>query len=72
MLMLDVRNAISNILDRFTLADVVEVTMRKLRKDKVPLPFALEPLSARPSSGPKSPKRPKKLNGQSPANKASV
>ncbi len=46
MLMLDVRNAISNILDRFTLADVVEVTMRKLRKDKVPLPFALEPLMA--------------------------
>ena len=72
MLMLDVRNAISNILDRYTLADVVEVTMRKLRKDKVPLPFALEPLLARSSSRPKSAKRPKKLNGQSPAEKVSV
>jgi Rrf2 family protein len=29
MLMIDVRNAISNILDRYTLEDVVEVTMRK-------------------------------------------
>ena len=72
MLMLDVRNAISNVLDRYTLADVVEVAMRKLRKDKVPLPFALEPLLARSSSRPKSAKRPKKLNGQSPAEKVSV
>jgi Rrf2 family protein len=39
MLMLDVRNAISNILDRYTLADTVEVTLRKLRRDKMPLPF---------------------------------
>jgi Rrf2 family protein len=72
MLMLDVRNAISNVLDRFTLADVVEVTMRKLRKDKVPFPFALEPLMDRPSSRPKPVKRSKKLNGQSPAAKVSV
>jgi Rrf2 family protein len=72
MLMLDVRNAISNILDRFTLADVVEVTMRKLRKDKVPLPFALEPLLARSSARPKSAKRPKKLNDPSPAEKVSI
>lgn len=44
ILMLDVRNAISNILDRFTLADIVEITLRKMRKNKVPLPFVLEPL----------------------------
>jgi len=44
MVMLDVRNAISNILDRFTLADVVEVTLRKMKRDNVPLPFAAEPL----------------------------
>jgi hypothetical protein len=37
--MIDVRNAIANILDRHTLADVVGVTLRKLRQDKVPLPF---------------------------------
>jgi Rrf2 family protein len=48
MLMLDVRNAIANILDRYTLADVVEVTVRKLRKNKMPLPFSLEPLLAKP------------------------
>lgn len=42
MLMLDVRNAIAGILDRYTLADVVEVTLRKLRRDNVPLPFAPE------------------------------
>jgi len=42
MLMLDVRNAIAGILDRYTLADVVEVTLRKLRRDNLPLPFAPE------------------------------
>ncbi|MCD8482115.1 MAG: Rrf2 family transcriptional regulator [Verrucomicrobia bacterium] len=40
MLMIDVRNAISNILDRYTLADVVEVTLRKMRRNNAPLPFA--------------------------------
>ena len=39
MLMLDVRNAIARILDRYVLADVVEITLRKMRRDKVPLPF---------------------------------
>jgi Rrf2 family protein len=42
MIMLDVRNAIANILDRYTLADVVEVTLRKLRRDNLPLPFSPE------------------------------
>lgn len=40
MLMLDVRNAITGILDRYTLADVVEVTTRKMARDGVPLPFS--------------------------------
>ena len=40
MLMLDVRNAIADILDRYTLADVVEITLRKMRRDSVSLPFA--------------------------------
>src|SRR5256885_14277774 len=39
MLMLDVRNAISTVLDRFTLADIVEITLRKYRRDKVTPPF---------------------------------
>lgn len=42
LLMVDVRNAIANILDKYTLADTVEVTLRKLRRDKVPLPFLKE------------------------------
>jgi len=40
MLMLDVRNAIAAILDRYTLADVVEVTTRKLVASGLPLPFS--------------------------------
>ncbi len=35
MLMLDVRTAIIKILDRYTLADIVEITLRKMRRDKV-------------------------------------
>jgi hypothetical protein len=37
--MFDVRNAISTILDRYTLADIVEITLRKYRRDKVAPPF---------------------------------
>jgi len=40
MLMLDVRNAIAAILDRYTLADVVEVTTRKLATSGRPLPYS--------------------------------
>ena len=39
MLMFDVRNAISTVLDRFTLGDIVEITLRKYRRDKVAPPF---------------------------------
>jgi DNA-binding IscR family transcriptional regulator len=42
MLMLDVRNAIAAILDRYSLGQVIEVTIRKLRRDKLPLPFSIE------------------------------
>lgn len=56
MLMIDVRNAVSNILDRYTLGDVVEVTLRKLRRDKLPIPFT--PVAALvPSPSNKSPRR---------------
>jgi Rrf2 family protein len=46
MLMIDVRNAIADILDKYTLQDVVEVTLRKMRRDNAPLPFAPEPEGA--------------------------
>ena len=45
MLMFDVRNAISTILDRYTLADIVEITLRKYRRDKVTPPF-LSPIGS--------------------------
>lgn len=40
MLMLDVRNAIASILDRYTLADVVEVTTRKMAISGRALPYS--------------------------------
>lgn len=52
MVMMDVRNAIANILDRYTLSNVVDVTTRKMRRDNIPLPFSAPPPS--PSSKLKS------------------
>jgi len=40
MLMLDVRNAIAGILDRYTLAEVVDVTTRRMKRDGIELPFS--------------------------------
>jgi len=42
MLMIDVRNAMANLLDRYSVAQVVEVTLRKMRRDGVAPPFAME------------------------------
>jgi Rrf2 family protein len=39
ILMFDVRNAISAILDRYSLADIVAITLRKYRRDKITPPF---------------------------------
>lgn len=39
LLLQDVRTAMLKVLDRSTLADVVTVTMRKLRRDGEPVPF---------------------------------
>lgn len=49
MLMLDVRNAIARILDRYNLGDVVDITLRKMRRDGVPIPFMAEKLLHAPS-----------------------
>lgn len=43
MLMVDVRNAIADILDRYTLGDVVDVTIRKMRLDNATMPFTPTP-----------------------------
>jgi Rrf2 family protein len=49
MLMLDVRNAIARILDRYVLGDVVDITLRKMRRDNVPIPFMVEKLLSAPA-----------------------
>jgi Rrf2 family protein len=41
MMMIDVRNAIARILDRYTLADVVSVTLCKMERDGVAMPYAI-------------------------------
>jgi Rrf2 family protein len=48
MLMIDVRNAISRILDRYTLGQVVEVTLRKIKRDGLPAPFGIAPATTPP------------------------
>jgi Rrf2 family protein len=51
MLMLDVRNTVSALLDRFTLADIVGITLRKYRRDKVTPPFFTRSSINVPSGG---------------------
>jgi len=53
MIMIDVRNAIANILDRYTVAQVVEVTLRKMRRDGIVPPFATAESFAVAGSAPK-------------------
>src|SRR6185436_12544959 len=62
MLMLDVRNAIAGILDRYTLADVVEVTLRKLRRDQLPLPFSVPARAGRAAVSAHAPARADRLS----------
>ena len=50
MLMNDVRTAIANILDRFTLADTVEMTLKKISRNHAEIPF-IESLLEKPISG---------------------
>ena len=52
MLMLDVRNAIANVVDRYTLANVVEVTLRKMRSNNINLPFVVNPRATSRASKP--------------------
>ena len=53
MVMIDVRNAIANILDRYTVAQVVEVTLRKMRRDGIIPPFATAEILAASGTAPK-------------------
>ncbi len=58
MLMIDVRNAIANILDRYSLGDVVSVTMRKLERDGLPAMILPAVKPAKSGSVKKAPARP--------------
>ena len=49
MLMIDVRNAIARIMDGYTLGDIVSVTLRKMERDGVKLPY--QPEAEKPKSG---------------------
>ena len=46
MLMIDVRNAIAGILDRYSLGDVVTVTMKKMERDGVVPALPAQPVKA--------------------------
>jgi Rrf2 family protein len=46
MLMIDVRNAIARILDRYTLEDVVSVTLRKMKRNGIQPVFAVNEASS--------------------------
>ena len=49
MLMTDVRNAIAGILDRYTLEDIVSITMRKMKNNQVVSPFPISQFFPEPS-----------------------
>jgi Rrf2 family protein len=59
MLMIDVRNAIARILDKYTLEDVVSVTLRKMKRDGISPAFSLREESP-PRAGRKMPLKPKR------------
>jgi hypothetical protein len=44
-----VRNAVANILDRYTLAQIVEVTLSKLKRDGIEAPFLHKDKTASPT-----------------------
>ena len=72
MLMLDVRNAIAGILDRYTLADIVGVTLRRLRNDHASfhLGEVLGGVITTDRDEPTLPRRTRRLPRQTPSTKA--
>lgn len=66
MLMIDVRNAIAQILDRYTLDDVVSVTLRKMERDGVEIPFEPETEKAPQRSGTRRITKPQRVKHANP------
>jgi Rrf2 family protein len=58
MLMIDVRNAIANILDRYSLGDVVTVTIRKMERDGLMPETMVPPVKTKEKNRLKPPTRP--------------
>ena len=52
MLMLDVRNMLADILDKYTLQDSVDVALHKMKTDNVPLPFLMKMIGNLNRTGP--------------------
>jgi Rrf2 family protein len=73
MLMLDVRNAIAKILDRHSLAEIVAITLRKMRRDRVSSLFGPGSVSVANlfqetfANSPTPEKRSLSLNGERPS-----
>lgn len=65
MIMKDVRNAIAAILDKHTLADVVSMTLGKMKRDRVPPPFLMEMAGLKPPGSPAATKAIKGEESQS-------
>ncbi len=63
MIMLDVRNAIAGIMDRYTIADLVSVTLRKMRASGIAHPLSE---SATPLPGASRRQRPRPAPGTTP------
>jgi Rrf2 family protein len=66
MLMIDVRNAIAQILDRYTLDDVVSVTMRKMERDGVGHPLEPETQKSPTRRGMRRVTRPSRVTHANP------
>jgi hypothetical protein len=64
--MIDVRNAIAQILDRYTLEDVVSVTLRKMQRDGVEIPYEPEPDKSPRRSGSTRVTRPRRVKHADP------
>ncbi len=59
MIMIDVRNAIANILDKYSLADVITVTMRKMERDGLVPAAAAAPKPEKAKPARKPPQNPR-------------
>lgn len=68
MLMLDVRNMLADLLDKYSLQDSVDMTLHKMKKNNVPLPFLMKMIGGAKRADPREEvsharQRPRKRKG---------